>query len=884
MAQKIDFEPIKPAQKIDFEPIQFEPVKEQGTPWYHYINPIRHIQTAYDAAWEGGRKLWDIANEPLLPQIKPYAELAASTGIPFQRMTEKVTGLNPGQLAGEFASEMTSPLNVGLTAATAGEYAAANAGRIGLTRGLNALQRASSAPIAIEGGMKVNEGWKSDDPSQWLLGGLEFVGGLAGMQLKPPAIDLDKAAALAKKAGTGRTIEPVIPPQAKPKVTAAEVVEFNKTGRPKTFEEFQLWKSEIENPAARTEIGKQVLPPVGHEFDEFGVIQPSKVAPGPDYKLTERGWVKEAVEEGKRFVQEESGELNLSRMRKKWGEFFGRVPENPIEAAQLYRLEEKHAPQITKLLQAISDARPIRAEQEYMYSLQRGERITNAMKTKFGGEAGFRKRLSALKGDLEKIEFDSIRPRLGQSTINNLFDAIDGSPNLLPYEKIRASTGLAKIMGEMGGQIPQRNELDLLDKVFGGGFTQGLNDAGFAVNPFQEPIRLTTELVNLPRALMASTDLSAPLRQGIGLIHQKAWWTSWDDMVKSWGSQRLYDDVVKSIQSDPIFEFAQDTAKLRLTDMGNYAHREEQFMSKLAEKIPGVKRSERAYLAYLNKLRFDTFKSLMANAEKAGLEPSKNLMLAREIASYVNNASGRGSLGKLEDAAVQLNSLLFSPRLISSRIQMLNPGTYVNASPFVRKQYLKSLFSIATLGSTVTTLGYLAGGEVENNPNSSDFGKVKIGNTRIDPYGGFQQYLVAAHRLITGETKSTTTGREYELGARYGSPTRLDVGLRFGQSKLNPTASFIATLLQGKDFRGAPLNAKTEVAARFVPILIQDLIELYEEEPDLLPGLDLGEVGNEYKKWASIGMLGGMAGLGMGVQTYKPRVSGTGLVFGDINR
>jgi len=119
----------------------------------------------------------------------------------------------------------------------------------------------------------------------------------------------------------------------------------------------------------------------------------------------------------------------------------------------------------------------------------------------------------------------------------------------------------------------------------------------------------------------------------------------------------------------------------------------------------------------------------------------------------------------------------------------------VSASPAVRKEYLKSLFAIASVGTVIGSLGKLAGGEVSRELTSSDAGKVKIGNTRLDPFGGFQQYVVAASRLISGQQTSSTSGNTYELGSKYGLPTRLDVLKNFGANKLAPVPKFAYDLL-----------------------------------------------------------------------------------------
>ncbi len=369
------------------------------------------------------------------------------------------------------------------------------------------------------------------------------------------------------------------------------------------------------------------------------------------------------------------------------------------------------------------------------------------------------------------------------------------------------------------------------------------------------------EAINFPRGVMASWDFSAPLRQGIPLVGKKAWWTSFDDMFKSWGSENAFQAVQKSIADKPLFRprvgpggkqlpsFADD-AGLKLTDLTDLSKREEAVMSTWAEKVPGVRRSNRAYVAFLNKLRADTFEDLIKKGKVLGADGEANIPFAREIANFVNTSTGRGSLGSLEQSAVALNSTFFSPRLIASRLTMLNPHYYWSASPMVRKEALKALFSVAAAGSTIGQLGRMAGGTVESDPTSSDFGKIKIGNTRIDPFAGFQQYVVLANRLLQGRIKSSTTEREYNLGEEFGRPTRLDVLGRFAEGKLHPVLSFATGLLRGKDFTGQPFNVPQELGNRVMPIIIQDVIELANEDPTLLP-------------------LAIPASFGMGIQSYE---------------
>jgi len=373
---------------------------------------------------------------------------------------------------------------------------------------------------------------------------------------------------------------------------------------------------------------------------------------------------------------------------------------------------------------------------------------------------------------------------------------------------------------------------------------------------------IAAEAINFPRTIMSSMDMSAPLRQGIGLIHKPEFWKSFIPMFKAWGSEEAFNQVQQSIADKPLFKqrpgpggktlpsFAQD-AGLKLTDLHSISTREESMMSSIAEKVPGVRPSNRAYVAFLNKLRADTFESLIDQGKVFGADGTTNIPLARELANFINNASGRGNLGKLETSAKALSTVFFSPRLIASRVQMLNPQNYVMGNPMVRKEYLKSLFAIAAAGNMVTQLGRLAGGTVEPDMASADFGKLKVGNTRLDPYAGFQQYIVAAQRLMPhldslglgGMMKSTQTGIKYNLGQpKFGQSTRADVASRFARGKVNPVLGFAWSLASGmKEPSGESMNFTTanpmhnSITQRFIPMVMQDLYEIGSQQPENLP-------------------------------------------------
>ena len=361
---------------------------------------------------------------------------------------------------------------------------------------------------------------------------------------------------------------------------------------------------------------------------------------------------------------------------------------------------------------------------------------------------------------------------------------------------------------------------------------------------------MITQLENEVRTLIASIDFSGPGRQALPLSTKKEFWTSFDDMFKSWGSDKGYEMVMDSIKSKPLFQdglsaegsVVKSAAKRAGLELGEItAGKEEVFKGRIVSKyIPGVKRSDRAYSGFLNKLRADTFESLVNKAERLGKDPLNNDVLLKQIGDFINTSTGRGRLGSLEPAAKVLSHAFFAPRLMASRIQtytnVFNPRYYARTDPMIRKEAWKALLSVVGVGTAMGQLGKLAGADVDFNPTSSDFGKMKFGNVRLDPYGGFQQYAVAASKILSDVSTSSTSGEETELNTgKFGGQTEADVVQRFFMNKLAPIPSFVWAKLLGKEFDGQPFEVKRAILQRTVPLMLQDLYELYKEDPKLLP-------------------------------------------------
>ncbi len=377
---------------------------------------------------------------------------------------------------------------------------------------------------------------------------------------------------------------------------------------------------------------------------------------------------------------------------------------------------------------------------------------------------------------------------------------------------------------------------------------------------------IVIRVLNTPRTIMASMDYSAPLRQGVIAMaaHPIIGGKAFGKMFKFSVSEKEFDRWFYELKGDPLYPIAKES-KLYIADPMDLTlnAKEEMFGGSYAEQIPGlkipIKASERAYVGFLNKVRWDLFKNMVDRFESQGKTYDNSPELYKAAADYINTMTGRGRLGKLENSAATLNSVLFAPRLIASRIKMLtnfmNPSFYMKTPKEVRVEYFKDMGKFIGLGMTVLALAKLGGAEVEYDPRSTDFGKIKIGNSRWDIWGGFGQYIRVITQLLTGQSKSTQTGIIRELnGEDVFGQTRGDVAIRFARGKLAPVPSMVADFMTGRKVTGEEISAKNEVLDMIVPLIYSDIKDAYKD-----------------KGVSALFSIGIPAMFGVGVQTFDNR-------------
>jgi hypothetical protein len=333
------------------------------------------------------------------------------------------------------------------------------------------------------------------------------------------------------------------------------------------------------------------------------------------------------------------------------------------------------------------------------------------------------------------------------------------------------------------------------------------------------------QALGVPRTIMSSIDFSAPGRQGILMMARPEYWSNLRHMFEALDEAK-YNESQAYIRNHPDYEMAQKGG-LAITNINDHlTPQEEAFQSKLAEKIPGVKASERAYTTYLNRLRFDVFSNELRKAAAAGVPLDSQFV--DSLAEWVNTFTGRGG-GKKFNPGV-LSTILFSPRLAMARAQTLNPGYYAGMHPFVRQQAIKTGLAAAASIVGLVSLAGMSGAKVTWDFRNPDAGKVRVGNTRIDLGGGMFQFIRLFTQLATNQKVNSETGQVQELGAKFGAKNRLDVLTQFVISKEAPVASFVTDLLRGKDMAGHKFSMKNEVLQRMVPLAMQDIYEVLKDK------------------------------------------------------
>ncbi len=455
------------------------------------------------------------------------------------------------------------------------------------------------------------------------------------------------------------------------------------------------------------------------------------------------------------------------------------------------------------------------------------------------GEQRLTSALGQLKGPLaeyKRPDFTPLRDTMAPKDINALHDDIWERPHTPDhFTTLNTAQAWNKVAD---GFVPTRGEIQLLEKQWGKEFAKSLLK--------RRPIGdrawdAAADISNFMRTMIAGGDASVAGRQlrVLGQRYPKEFAAAVKGGLDAYRSEKLSEIIRAEYESS---EFHQEAKKhLKFFDVAGLASTEpadrpEFYVSTYPERIPIVghliRMGNRNYVETSNMFTQSIWDKLRTQDKVNGFEPTLEQLDLR--GKWLMSMSGRPEIGGTIGRKISpiASGFFFAPRFAVSRF---TSPTYLrhlaSEDPVAReigKETAKAFASFIGTNLAIMSLAGLAGVDIEFDPRSPDWGKIKIGNTRIDLWAGYQQAakfmvqaVLSATNPITGVgTHKTQSGNIVDV------PFSEVVG-RFVRGKENPLVSLISDLYKGKTFEGvrpfSPPEGKTgEVLDELkIPELIQ---------------------------------------------------------------
>jgi hypothetical protein len=364
---------------------------------------------------------------------------------------------------------------------------------------------------------------------------------------------------------------------------------------------------------------------------------------------------------------------------------------------------------------------------------------------------------------------------------------------------------------------------------------------------FLNPGKLLYKVSGIAKSIVSSLDNSFFGRQGIKTLYTRPdiWAINFAKSFGDIGRALAGRDAILPIKADV---FSRPNAlnknyKQMKIDIGLAS--EEAFPSALPERIPLLgrlyKASEAAFNGAALRMRADLADALIRKMEKQGVDIRTD---AENVGNLVNSMTGRGSLGKAEAISRELNALMFSAKFLKSNfdtlvapLQML---TKEGRASFAKRQaaynFLKIILSIAGI---LTIAERLNPGSVDFDSRSSNFGKIKIGDTRFDITGGMAALVTLASRIVptthNGQwgfwTKNSTTGKFTKMSTgKYGSRSPVDTIEDFFEGKASPGLGLLLDAWEQEFYGGEKWSALGAAKRLVTPFPISTYEDLKKSE------------------------------------------------------
>ena len=359
-------------------------------------------------------------------------------------------------------------------------------------------------------------------------------------------------------------------------------------------------------------------------------------------------------------------------------------------------------------------------------------------------------------------------------------------------------------------------------------------------------------IIDLPgtmKSLVSSLDNSFFGRQGIKTLldfkTSKIWVKSF---LKSWkdiGLELRGKDAINLIKADI---YSRPNALNGKYDAGDYSLNvlnEEAFPTSIPERIPLFgrlfKASESAYSGGALRMRADLADRMIKIAEDNGVN-TLNRDEARGLGRLVSSMTGRGSIGKFAPASKEINVILFSIRFVKSNFDTLTAhmtDPVVRKNKVARKEASQSLLRIIATTSLILMIAKMFNpDDVDEDPRSANFGKIRIFNKWTDITGGMGALVRLAFRIMPsyhdgqwGQWSKSSTGNWTNLReGGFGSSDAWDLLVNdLFNNKLSPVAQLFKGAITGEFFGGEKFTPSKAIYQGTVPLSIQSLNEFMND-------------------------------------------------------
>ena len=465
-----------------------------------------------------------------------------------------------------------------------------------------------------------------------------------------------------------------------------------------------------------------------------------------------------------------------------------------------------------------------------------------------------------------------------------------------PLAGVRA---LESITGMASKRTPRPGELKAIREVYGDALgdviDKALKDKDFG--------NTLMDLWMFPKAVRSSFDISFPLRQGImtSFRHPLLWSKSIADSARGFADpdwmireiNRLRKDKTPygvkmpdgSVQDMEFGHILDEIMEVLPTDVEPFYHAglAEKWFDKLflIESGP-IRRSRVAFTGAGNGLRAGMARHWLNYWKGAAIDITPERL--EKLGTLMNALTGRATLpatGKfplmdlLQATWWSPQYRLSGPQVFGTMLKHFGPGQVArgitggriasSADVQIGRIAAENLLSFVTGGVGILTMLKMSGlADVQVDPRSSDFGKIKLGPTRINFFGTLQLLARSIAQMVT------QTRLDPELGPQAQNP--FGVLGRYWQSGASPEFSVITDLIAGETYLGRTMRPSEERGVSGMEILERELAP-WSSDNRISP-LALADIQEAIEMDGLQGaLLGSLGMLGLGVQSYEPRAA-----------